>query len=169
MPHNGNRWSGREVRIALAAFALFIARAEASAPSATPSFAIVSQSPALELRFHGVMLRSARTDAQQSQIALDFAGPVDGALFDRLQQAAPDWIDAAYGSYDNAVIHARHPVQFLTRPESDGFSLRFVTAQTETHGAPDGLQKIDMPFDAGDGAQHGSVLERLGDFFKRVL
>lgn len=164
MPQIRSRWRDAGMQLALAGFALLFTRGDAAASS----FAIVSQSPVLELRFHGVMLHGAHTDAQQSQIALDFDGPVDSALFDRLQQAAPGWIDAAYGSYDAAIIHVRHPVQFLTRPESDGFSLRFVTAQNDEHGTPDGLQKIEMPFDTG-GAQHGSVFDGIANFFKRVF
>src|SRR6185312_15344009 len=48
------------------------------------------------------------------------------------------WVDMAYGGYDNAVIRAKRPGQFLTRNESDGFSIRFVptAAQTAANTAP---------------------------------
>jgi hypothetical protein len=120
----------RSAKLALVGFALLFARAQTDAPTAAASFAVTAQTPSmLEVRFRGVSLRGARADAQQNQIALDFNQPIDIALFDQFQQALPDWVDMAYGGYDNAVIHARRPVQFLTRNEPDGFSIRLVPQQ----------------------------------------
>jgi hypothetical protein len=119
-----------------------------------PAFVVVSQSPALDVRFRGITLLAAHTDPRQNRIALDFAQAVDGALFDQLQLAAPRWIDMAYGGYDNAVIHARQPGTFVAQHEADGFSLRFTPSETDlplrgTAGEalqPDGVQKDEQPF-----------------------
>jgi len=89
-----------------------------------PGFEIVSNGPALELRFHGIPLKSVRADDGQNALALDFTQPVDPAILDRLSGALPGWIAIAYSNYDNGIIRAARPVTFLTRPEPDGFSLR---------------------------------------------
>jgi hypothetical protein len=119
-----------------------------------PAFVVISQSPKLDVFFRGITLVAAHTSTQQNEIALDFAAPVDGALFDRLQQTLPQWIDLAYSGYDNAVIHARQPGIFAARKEEDGFSLHFTPGEADlplrgTTGEvlqPDGVQKDDKPF-----------------------
>ncbi len=155
----GSREAKALVRLAFIAFAFLATAAQSDSnttSSGTVDFAVVSQAPNLELRFHGVSLRSARTDAQQNQIALDFNTPVDSAVFDRLEQAIPGWIDVAYGGYDNAVIHASRPVQFLTRNEADGFSLRMVPASAPAPDAAALRGNMDAPpppQQAGEGVQ----------------
>lgn len=179
---NRSRFGACFARNALAGLVLLFGEADAnnSTPNAA-SFAIVSQAPVLEVRFHGIALRAVR--GEQNQIGLDFAEPVDAALFDRLQQAVPGWIAMAYGSYDNAVISASQPVEFLTRNEGDGFSLRLVSAKQidnppssptgdgGTPSLPDGSQKIDTPFGAHDtnGAQRAPLPERVWHFFEGLL
>ena len=113
-------------RIALAALlALGLTPALTSAAfGQLPSFDVVSNGPALELRFRGMPLKSVRADDNQNALSLDFNQPVDPMLFDRLAGALPQWISMAYTTYDNGVIRATRPVTFLTRQETDGFSLR---------------------------------------------
>jgi hypothetical protein len=126
----------------------------APAKSDKPAFVVISQSPKLDVFFRGMKLVAAHTSEQQNEIALDFAAPVDGALFDRLQQTLPQWIDLAYCGYDNAVIHARQSGAFAVRKEEDGFSLHFTPSEEElplrgTTGEdlhPDGVQKDEAPF-----------------------
>jgi hypothetical protein len=90
-----------------------------------PGFEVVNTGGnGLEVRFHGIPLKSVRADDNQNALALDFNQPVDPAVFDRLNGALPGWIAMAYSNYDNGVIRAARPVTFLTRPEIDGFSLR---------------------------------------------
>jgi len=89
-----------------------------------PGFEITSSGPALELRFRGMPLRSVRADDNQNALSLDFNQPVDPAIFDALARQLPQWVGMAYTSYDNGVIRATRPVTFLTRQETDGFSLR---------------------------------------------
>jgi len=110
--------------VALIGAALCLASAASGQNGPAPGFEIVSNGPALELRFHGVPLKSVRADDNQNALALDFNQPVDPAIFDRLNGALPGWIAMAYSNYDNGVIRAARPVTFLTRPEPDGFSLR---------------------------------------------
>lgn len=96
----------------------------AQAQAQGPGFQVVSDGPALEVRFRGVPLKSVRADDNQSALSLDFNQPVDPAIFDALARQLPQWIGMAYTSYDNGVIRATRPVTFLTRQETDGFSLR---------------------------------------------
>jgi hypothetical protein len=92
-------------------------------------FEIVNRDPnTLEIRFHNMPLKGVHADAAQNALAIDFLSGVDGSAFDRLSSAMPDWISMAYANYDSGVIRASRPVTFLTRPESDGFSLRMVAA-----------------------------------------
>jgi hypothetical protein len=92
-----------------------------------PGYQIVSDDPGgLELRFHGMPLRSVHADDNQNALALDFQQPVDSVVFDRLPGDLPQWISMAYANFDNGVIRSPRPVTFLTRPESDGFSLRII-------------------------------------------
>jgi hypothetical protein len=92
-------------------------------------FEVVTRDPAtLEIRFHNMPLKGVHADATQNALAVDFLAGVDGSAFDRLSSALPDWISMAYANYDSGVIRASRPVTFLTRPESDGFSLRMVAA-----------------------------------------
>lgn len=90
-------------------------------------YQVVSNDPnGLEIRFHGVSLREVHADDNQNALSLDFERPVDGAMFDHLPGDAPQWISMAYANFDNGIIRSPRPVTFLTRAESDGFSLRIV-------------------------------------------
>lgn len=90
-------------------------------------YQVINNNPnGLEIRFHGVPLRAVHADDNQNALALDFDRPVDGAMFDHLQGDAPQWISMAYANFDNGVIRSPRPVTFLTRAETDGFSLRIV-------------------------------------------
>ena len=105
-----------------------------------PTYQIVRSDPSvLEIRFHGVGLRGVHADDSQNAVAIDFQQPVDAALFDRLQADAPLWISLSTCNFENGVIRGARPVTFLTRAESDGFSLRLVPRA----GAP--LTQFPMP------------------------
>jgi len=92
-----------------------------------PAYQIVRNDPgALEIRFHDVGIRGVHADDSQNALAIDFQQPVDGAMFNRLSTDAPLWISMSYANFDNGVIRSPRPVTFLTRAESDGFSLRIV-------------------------------------------
>jgi hypothetical protein len=115
-----------------------------------PGFEVVSNGPALELRFHGIPLKSVRADDAQNALALDFSQAVDPAVFDRLNGTLPGWIALAYSNYDNGVIRAARPVTFLTRPETDGFSLRLEPRGPATAGpAPAPFQQAPYPSQGG--------------------
>jgi hypothetical protein len=91
------------------------------------AYEIIRSDPdVLEIRFHGVTMRGAHADDSQNALAIDFQHPVEGLLFDRLPLAAPLWISMAFCNFRNGVIRGTRPVTFLTRTESDGFSLRLV-------------------------------------------
>jgi hypothetical protein len=109
---------------ALAGALLCFASAASGQNGPAASFDITNSGAGVEVRFHGVPLKSVRADDSQNALALDFNQPVDPAIFDRLNAALPGWIAMAYSNYDNGVIRAARPVTFLTRPEADGFSLR---------------------------------------------
>ncbi len=135
---------------ALAGALLFLA-SSASGQNG-PGFEVTGNGNALELRFHGVPLKSVRADDSQNALALDFNQPIDPAIFDRLNGALPGWIAMAYSSYDNGVIRATRPVTFLTRPEIDGFSLRL-----EPRGpAPQAAPFQPAPYQAAPAAQGGA-------------
>jgi hypothetical protein len=127
------RWA-RLPQLAAAALALVFARAQSEVPSG-PSVTVVSQSPDAELEFHGLSLKSVRADDAQNAVSLDFDGPIDGRVFDELQQTLPGWVAMSYAGYDSAIIRASRPVTFLTRPEGDGFSLRMVPRQATASNA----------------------------------
>lgn len=92
-----------------------------------PSYQIVSNDPnGLEIRFRGTAIRGVHADDSQNALAIDFQGPVDGAMFDRLPADAPQWIAMSYCNFDNGIIRSTRPVTFLTRAEADGFSLRII-------------------------------------------
>ena len=92
-----------------------------------PGYQIISNDPnGLEVRFHGLPLRGVHADDSQNALSIDFQQQVDGSLFDRLPRDTPQWISMAYANFDNGVIRSPRPVTFLTRTESDGFSLRIV-------------------------------------------
>jgi hypothetical protein len=92
-----------------------------------PAYQIVSNDPnGLEIRFRGVNFRDVHADDSQNALAIVFQLPVDGALFEHLPAEAPQWIAMSYCNFDNGIIRTTRPVTFLTRPESDGFSLRIV-------------------------------------------
>ena len=94
---------------------------------AVEAYEIVSNGPeGLEVRFHGLPMRSVRADDNQNALAIDFLEPVNGALFERLPDELPQWISMAYVNFDNGIIRSPRPVTFLAHPESDGFSLRII-------------------------------------------
>jgi hypothetical protein len=114
------------LRARIAALIMMLAPSPASAQSG-PGYEVISNGPdGLELRFHGTPMRSVHADDSQNALAIDFLQPVDGALFDRLPGELPQWISMSYANFDNGVIRSPRPVTFLTRPESDGFSLRII-------------------------------------------
>ena len=115
-----NRFTGA----ALAGAVLCLATTASGQNGPAPGFEVVNSGAGIEVRFHGVPLKSVRADDAQNALALDFSQPIDPAIFDRLNGALPGWIAMAYANYDNGVIRAARPVTFLTRPEIDGFSLR---------------------------------------------
>jgi hypothetical protein len=135
---------GRKVRAKTALAALLACALSSAAPSAVlaqaPSFEVTSNGPVLELRFRGMPLKSVRADDNQNALSLDFNQPVDPMLFDRLGNALPQWISMAYTTYDNGVIRATRPVTFLTRQETDGFSLRMQPRD----GAPTNMQALQQ-------------------------
>src|SRR5262249_32393951 len=79
-------------------------------------------------------------DDAQNAVSLDFDGPIDGRVFDELQQTLPGWVALSYAGYDSALIRASRPVTFLTRPEGDGFSLRMVPREASAAAAPANTQ-----------------------------
>lgn len=135
---------------ALAGALLCLASAASGQNGPGPGFEITSSGAALEVRFHGIPLKSVRADDNQNALALDFNQPVDPAIFDRLNGALPGWVAMAYSNYDNGVIRAARPVTFLTRPEIDGFSLRM-----EPRG-PVAPAQQPAPFQAAPYQQQGA-------------
>jgi hypothetical protein len=104
-------------------------------------YQVISNDPnGLEIRFHGVPLRSVHADDNQNALSLDFQQPVDGAMFDHLPADVPQWVSMAYANFDNGIIRSTRPVTFLTRPEPDGFSLRIVP-----RGGPPPVMAQNMP------------------------
>jgi hypothetical protein len=94
---------------------------------AGPSYEVTVNGPRqLEIRFHGLAVRSVQADDNQNALGIDFLQPVDGALFERLPGELPLWIAMAYVNFDDGVIHALRPATFLVHPESDGFVLRVI-------------------------------------------
>jgi hypothetical protein len=115
---------------------LFASAAPASAQRAS-SYEVVSNGPGgLEIRFHGLPMRSVHADDNQNALAIDFLQPVDGALFDRLPKELPQWISMAYANFDNGIIHSPRAVTFLARPESDGFFLRIIAREQPSDSPP---------------------------------
>jgi hypothetical protein len=109
--------------------AVLIAAAMPLAPAfaQVPAYQVISNDQnGLEVRFRGMPIRGVHADDNQNALSIDFANPVDGAAFDRLPGDLPQWISMAYANFDNGVIRSPRPVTFLTRNESDGFSLRIV-------------------------------------------
>ncbi|MFO1247494.1 MAG: hypothetical protein U1E93_04550 [Alphaproteobacteria bacterium] len=99
----------------------------APAQAQGPAYQVIANDQnGLEVRFHGMPIRGVHADDNQNALSIDFANPVDGAAFDRLSGDLPQWISMAYANFDNGVIRSPRPVTFLTRNESDGFSLRIV-------------------------------------------
>jgi hypothetical protein len=108
----------------VAALALMLAPAQALGG---PGYEVISNGPnELELRFHGLPMRSVHADDNQNALGIDFLEPVDGALFDRLAGELPQWISMSYANFDNGMIRSPRPVTFLAHSESDGFTLRII-------------------------------------------
>lgn len=128
----------RKGRAKIALAALLACAMPSPVLAQAPGFEITSNGPVLEVRFRGVPLKSVRADDNQNALSLDFNQPVDPVLFDRLGHALPQWISMAYTTYDNGVIRATRPVTFLTRQETDGFSLRMQPRD----GAPTNMQAL---------------------------
>ena len=116
------------VLVLCAALAAALALGQGAAAQEQPAspLEIISKGPQPEFRVHGVSLKSVRSDDAQNAVAFDFNGPVNEAAFVQLQEALPDWVEMAYAGYDNAVIRTKRPVTFMTKTESDGFSMRMV-------------------------------------------
>jgi hypothetical protein len=112
--------------LAAALAGLLLAAAPAAAQGPAGFEVTAHDAGTLEIRFHNMPLKAVHADAGQNALALDFANGVDGSAFDRIAAAMPDWVSMAYANYDSGVIRASRPVTFLTRNESDGFSLRMV-------------------------------------------
>ena len=85
-------WAGG-ARITLAVALACALASHASAQA--PGFEVVNNSAVLELRFHGIPLKSVRADDNQNALSLDFNQPIDPAIFDRLNGALPGWIAMA--------------------------------------------------------------------------
>jgi len=120
---------GKQMFRGFAALAVLMAALMPSAPALAqgPAYQVISNDPnGLEVRFRGMPIRGVHADDNQNALSIDFAQPVDGAAFDRLPGDLPQWISMAYANFDNGVIRSYRPVTFLTRNESDGFSLRIV-------------------------------------------
>lgn len=120
---------------------------------------ILARTPNAEIRIRGVSLKSARADDAQNTIAFEFNGPVSDEAFARLQDEMPDWIEMAYAGYDNAIIRARRPVTFMTRPEADGFSLRIVPREGAPGAPPPGLRTADAAPPAGPPAHEWHMVQ----------
>jgi hypothetical protein len=115
---------------------LAVLLAPAAPAGAGEAYEIVSNEPdGLEVRFHGLAMRSVHADDNQNALAIDFLEPVNGALFERLPDELPQWISMAYVNFDNGIIRSPRPVTFLAHPESDGFSLHII-ARGPPPGAP---------------------------------
>lgn len=111
----------------------------------------------LEIRFHGVPLRAVHADDNQNALSIDFQQPVDGAMFDHLPADAPQWISMSYANFDNGIIRSPRPVTFLTRAESDGFSLRIVPRG----GPPPVMAQNTSPPPPMRGPAYGPVQQQL--------
>lgn len=123
-----NRAPGRLARAALFACALLLVGGTAhaqNAPSAQ-SFVVQRSNPDAVIRFQGLRLADAHTDPAKNEIILDFDRAPDPRVFDRLEQALPDWVDTARTGDRSAVIRATGPVTFMTARERGGFALRMV-------------------------------------------
>ena len=111
----------------LVLLAVLLAPAAPAGAQSGPGYEIISNGPeGLEVRFHGLPMRSVHADDNQNALAIDFLEPVSGALFERLPGELPQWISMAYVNFDNGIIRSPRPVTFLAHPESDGFSLRIL-------------------------------------------
>jgi hypothetical protein len=111
-------------RAGVAALAMMLAPAQAQSE---PGYEVISNGPdGLELRFHGLPMRSVHADDNQNALAIDFLEPVDGALFERLPGELPQWISMSYVIFDNGIIRSPRPVTFLAHSESDGFTLLII-------------------------------------------
>jgi hypothetical protein len=118
------------MKVALGQLVLLAALLASAAPGSAQggaTYEVISYGPeGLEVRFHGLPMRSVHADDNQNALAIDFLQPVDGTLFDRLPGELPQWISMAYANFDNGVIRSPRPVTFLAHAESDGFSLRII-------------------------------------------
>jgi hypothetical protein len=142
------RFAGLYAAVSIAVL-VAVTRAAPAQPMAPPGYDIVSRSDGgLEIHFHNMPLKAVHADDSQNALALDFQNPIDGAAFEHLSADFPDWISMAYASYDTGVIRAPRPVTFLTRNETDGFSLRIVPRGPVPAPAPNpaGLRgEVDGP------------------------
>ena len=101
--------------------------ASGSALAQGVGYQVISNNPnGVEIRFHGTPMRAVHADDNQNALSIDFQQPVDGAMFDHLPADVPQWISMSYANFDNGIIRSGRPVTFLTRAETDGFSLRIV-------------------------------------------
>jgi hypothetical protein len=135
--------------LALGLSGVLLAAAPAAAQGGPAGFEVTAHDAnVLEIRFHNMPLKAVHADAAQNALALDFVNGVDGSAFDRIAAAMPDWVSMAYANYDSGVIRASRPVTFLTRNESDGFSLRMVArGPAPMVAAPPGPVALRRPMD----------------------
>lgn len=111
----------------LVLLAVLLSPAAPAGAQGGPGYEVISNGPeGLEVRFHGLPMRSVHADDNQNALAIDFLEPVNGALFERLPDELPQWISMAYVNFDNGIIRSPRPVTFLAHAESDGFSLRII-------------------------------------------
>lgn len=111
----------------LVLLAVLLSPAAPAGAQGSPGYEVISNGPeGLEVRFHGLPMRSVHADDNQNALAIDFLEPVNGALFERLPDELPQWISMAYVNFDNGIIRSPRPVTFLAHAESDGFSLRII-------------------------------------------
>lgn len=129
----------------------------ASAWAQGAGYQVISNDPnGIEIRFHGTPLRGVHADDNQNALSIDFQQPVDGAMFDHLPADVPQWISMAYANFDNGIIRSPQPVTFLTRAESDGFSLRIVP-----RGGPPPVMAQAAPPPPMRGPAYGPVQQQL--------
>jgi hypothetical protein len=97
-----------------------------SVPPDKPAFAVVTSTPYAEIKFHLITLRSAVQIAGSNDVKVTLDAPINPALFDRLPEALPDWINSVSAGEDYFILHVKRDVRFETKKEESGFSLRIL-------------------------------------------
>ena len=118
-----------------------------------PSFDITQDQPSLEAQFHGVALKSAKSDDSGTEIALQLDSKADAEEFAAFQRRVPDWVLGTHTDGDTANIVSRTAADLSAEPTSDGFVLKIkpkdaanqTTAGAEQADDPrDGMQREDL-------------------------